>query len=139
MTEQETETVRYTLDGVELTARKDENGYLLIARADKEPSRNNPAVAIRPNPRAREWTTSGSAGKWWFKLFEHPGSRDRAFDTADTLEKAVAKAEAKFLNAARREAAAILASVSVEEAGEILDNQIDLWLERKCSEGSGEG
>ncbi len=32
------------------------------------------------------------------------------------------------------EAAAALASASVAEAGEILDNKIDRWLERKRSE-----
>ena len=136
------ETVRYTLDGVELTARKDESGYLLIARTDKEHSHSNPAVEIQPNPSAGQWT-SGSAGKWWFKLFEHPGSRGRpAFSTADTLEKAVEQAEARLLAAAHREAAhreaAALDSASVAEAEKILSNKIDQWFERKRSEGGCE-
>ena len=141
MTEQE--AVRYTVEGVELTARKDENGRLLIARADKEPSYSNLAVEIRPNPNAGRGIVSGTAGKWWFKLFTRPGSGNPAFDTTDTLEKAVAKAEARLLEAAHREAsdreAAALSSASVAEAGAILNNKIDQWLERKRSEDGCEG
>ena len=138
------EAVRYTLEEVELTARKDENGCLLIARADQTPSHSSPAVEIRPNPSAGRAITSGSAGKWWFKLFNHPESVHRPpFGTADTLEKAVEIAEAKLLAAARREAAhreaEALASASVEEAGKILGNRIDRWLEGKRSEGDCEG
>ena len=46
----------------------------------------------------------------------------------------MAKAEARLLKAAHREAAAALASAAVAEAGEIPDNKIDRWLERKRSE-----
>ena len=136
----EPEAVRYTLKGVYLTARKDENGCLLIARADQVPSHSSPAVKIQPNPSAGRAITSGSAGKWWFKLFNHPESvHRRPFGTADTLEKA----EETLLEAARREAAhreaAALASASVEEAEEILGDRIDRWLEDKRSEGDCEG
>ena len=47
--------------------------------------------------------------------------------------------EARLLEAAHREAAATLASASVAEAGKILDNKIDQWLERKRSEDGCEG
>lgn len=141
MTEQE--AVRYTLKGVELTAHKDEKGCLLIARADKETSHSNSAVEIRPNPSAGRTIGTGPAGKWWFKLFTPPGSGGPAFDTADMLEKAVEKAEAKLLEEARREASyreeAALASASVAKAGEILDSKIDQWLEHKRSEDGCEG
>ena len=133
------EAVRYTLDGVELTAHKDENGCLLIARADKELSHSNPMVKIQPNPRAGRAIVSGTSGKWWFKLFNHPESGRPAFDTADTLEKAVEKAEAKLMEAARRETVADLASASVAEAGTILGNWIDQWLEHKRSGDGCEG
>ena len=44
------------------------------------------------------------------------------------------QAEAGLLEAAHRKAVAALASASVAEAGEIPDNKIDQWLERKRSE-----
>ncbi len=137
MTEQE--AVRYTVEGVELTARKDENGRLLIARADKEPSYSNLAVEIRPDLSVRRGIVSGTTRREWFKLFTRPGSGGPPFGTADTLEKAVEKAETRLLEAARREVEAALASASIAEAGEILDNKINQWLERKRSEDGCEG
>ena len=73
MTEQE--AVRYTLEGVELTAHKDENGCLLIARADKEPSySSNLVVEIRPDLSVRRGMVPGTTRREWFKLFTRPGS-----------------------------------------------------------------
>ena len=132
MTEQE--AVRYTVEGVELTAHKDENGCLLIARADKEPSySSNLAVEIRPDLSVRRGMVPGTTGRKWFKLFTRPGSGEPPFGTADTLEKAVEQAEAKLLEAAHWEVVAALSSASGARAREILDNKIDQWLERKHS------
>ena len=49
------------------------------------------------------------------------------------------QAETRLLKAARGEVVAALASASAAEAGEILDNKIDQWLEHKRSENSCEG
>ena len=49
------------------------------------------------------------------------------------------QAEAKLLEADRREVEAALASASGAGAREILDNKIDQWLERKRSEDGCEG
>lgn len=137
MTEQE--AVRYTLKGVELTAHKDENGCLLIARADKETSHSSPAVEIRPDLSVARGMVPGTTGKGWFKLFTRPGSGGRAFSFADTLEKAVEQAEAKLLEAAHWEVVAALSSASGADAREILDSKIDQWLEHKRSEDGCKG
>ena len=134
MTEQE--AITYTVDGVELSAGRLENGSLLIARADEPPSYSNLAVEIRPNPGAGA-TTYSSSGEWpWFKLFDYPmGASRPAFINADTLEKAVERAETRLVDTARKQAEAdtmaTLRSLSPPEAGELLHNQIAQWLEKK--------
>lgn len=137
MTEQK--AIAYTVDGVELSARKTEVGSLLIARAGEEPSYNNQAVEIRPNPGAGATVYSSSGEKPWFRLFRYPEGASRpAFATADTLEKAVARAEKPLVDAARREAEAdaiaLLATLAQSEAGVFLQNQIDQWLEHKYTD-----